>query len=379
MKSALPAERAWGESMALGAAVIYVLNALLYTAPDAAMWAPLETHVPMRIPVETAEGYNSDNIDVENDVMQPIGNNQGLYFFGTLNTDRTIFRLSREHLIPMKDIVRLYGESTDYALRAHFGTAGVTQERRRPAHPDRRNNKMILTSRVETSRVEPIPVLDFGMDARQIPMAAGLQITGPDAEAEAAEEDKPDGLDARLSKIWYQMLFDVIKKAPNPRSSALPSYLEMTPEEHTEIEEDVYKTFSLPFRNLRYRVVEAHYWQVTMFDRFFPPRGTVLPATLQNFKACQYFKDFTALMGQVTRADSEAIRNALRPRWKSLYWLPVTSSDRMWLTRTANTGAFTTLPEDHIDTAPQIALNPFVYRHGRSVVKLRGPVDQYPE
>lgn len=378
MQTARPAERSWSENLGLGLGVVYVLNALLYTTPKGTLWAALETHVPMRVPDEDDPMYDSDVDDFENVAMEPIGDGQGLYFFGALHTDRTIMRLSRHHIIPINDIVRLYGETTDVELRAHFGTVGVTQERRR-AHPQRRQNKMTLTSRVDRSRVEPIPVLDFGMAARQVPMATGLHITGPDADAAVAEEAEPDGLDARLSRIWYQMLFDVIKKAPNPRSAVLPSYIEMTPLEHTEIEEDVFKTFAIPFRNLRYKVVDPHYWQVTMFDRFFPAKGTVLPATLQNFNSCQYFRTFTALMGNVSQADSEAIRSALRPRWKMLYWMPVTASDRMWLTRTANTGSFTTLPANHIDAAPQVALNPFVYRHGQSQVRLRGPVDQYPE
>ncbi|EPS92583.1 hypothetical protein FOMPIDRAFT_1056731 [Fomitopsis schrenkii] len=217
------------------------------------------------------------------------------------------------------------------------------------------------------------------MADRELRMAGGVDISGPDVEAAVAEVEEPDGMDARLSNFWFQMLFDVMRKAPNPRSCVLPSYMDMKPIECTQIEEDFFKTFELPFRQVRYKVVEFDYWQNTMFNRFFPPRSSVLPPNLQNFPSCQYFKDYTALMGHVTKADSVEIRNALRERWNRLYWLPITGYDRMWVTRTTMSGHHVTLPDGYNRSAPQIAFNPLYFKHGETLVTLRGAVDQYPE
>ena len=379
MLTATHAERKWQENMALGAAVVYVLNCLLYTQPAAPMWEPLRKYVPMRVANPEDPLWDSDLSEAEDVQRASIGHDQGLFFFGMIHSDRDIFRLSRHHIVPLNDIVRLYDEPSDLTLRARFGGHGVIEAPRCRSNPLRHNNRMVKTSRITTMRAEPIPVIDFGLTAREIPIAAGLDISGPDADAEVAQPDEPNGMDERLSNIWYQMLFDVIRKAPNPRDTALPSYINLSPMEHSEIEEEMYKVFEIPFRNMRYKVVDAQYWQVTMFDRFFPRQNATIPARQQNFKGCDYFEQFTALMGSVSKQDSEAIRAALLPRWKGLYWMPITSSDRMWVTRKANTSSFTTVPENHNQAAPQIAINPFVYRYGRSVVKLRGAPDPNPE
>lgn len=368
----------WPESLALGAATIYVLNALLYTAPDAAMWNPMTTHVQMREVDEDDPGYLSDEEPVWEDLdMQPTGLEQGLFFFGQLVNDNGFFRLSRHHIIPMDDIVRLYGMEDLFALRARFQAAGVVTQRVIP-NASRRNNRMVMTRRFTSSRHEPAPVLNFGIDDQDVEMALGVDISGPDVEAEGVREAEPNSMNERLSKIWYQMLFDVMRKAPNPSSVHLPSFAETTPTEQTEIEETFYKTHELPFRLARCKRVTLEYWDNDMFNRFFPPQGSAIAARLQNFRSCQYFTDFTALMGYVTREHSVTIRNALKMKWQQLYWMPLPSSDRMWNTRQAMTGHHFVLPVTCAAPAPQIALNPRFCAEGQAVATLRGAVDQYP-
>lgn len=187
---------------------------------------------------------------------------------------------------------------------------------------------------------------------------AGQGISGDDAEVgEADARNEENDMDARLSAIWCQFLNDLMAKSPNPRLRSEASYNILTVAQQGNINEDLYKSLELPFSQVRYRLVTAGYWR-TIFERLFPPRGTVLKVALQNYRQCQYFEDFIALCDGVSARDAQVIQKAAWNRFKHLTWMPMTSNERIWISRSAISGAHVKLPPGLTGPAPQIAINP---------------------
>lgn len=351
--------RRWLESFALGAGIIYVMNSLFYTPDTGAAWQSLAKHSAMRIPDDTDPTYNSQEEDVVEIPMQEIGDRQGLFFFGQLIRDRGTLRLSRFHLLPTKDLCTLYGEDSEFNLRSHFQTASIRREPAPKPVQRRFTNNASHTTRVTDSHMVPIPEIDFGLTARGVEFRRNGGISGPDAEVDSDDEDGDnDTMDQRVSKLWLQMLDDVlVGKGPNPRRHTQASYGSLSATDRHEVSEEMFKCFRLPFSVARYREASPSHWTL-MFTRFFPEPGTTLPHAMQHFPACRYFQDYRAMISQMEKNDVKILRRALRQRWDGLYWMPYTGVDRMWVTRNVVGAQTFTLPPEWKGAAPQVGLNP---------------------
>jgi hypothetical protein len=72
----------------------------------------------------------------------------------------------------------------------------------------------------------------------------------------------------------------------------------------------------------------------TMFDRYFPPKGTAPKerGKLQNFPYTTYYNDWFKLMLQLSVNDAKVVQAGVLHKFKKLKWLPHGGSDRMWAT-----------------------------------------------
>ena len=194
-----------------------------------------------------------------------------------------------------------------------------------------------------------------------------MAVVGPDADEDVDDGNEATNMDQRVATLWCQMLDDVlVGKGPNPKSRLKPSYGAMDSDGRAQINEAMFKCFRLPFTAARYREASAAHW-ATMFNRFFPPPGSTIPHAMQGFPACRYFKDYMDLIGQMQPNDIKLLRAALRSRWNTLYWMPYTGTDRMWVTREASGKQAVALPSGLKGAAPLIGLNPAFTRGAYSV------------
>ena len=171
---------------------------------------------------------------------------------------------------------------------------------------------------------------------------------------------EPALMDHVVAGLWCQMLADMlIGKGPNPRSHLEASYATLDPMQQAAIDEVMYQRFTLPFLVARYRVASMSHW-TTMFNRFYPPPGTTLPTVYQGFRSSRFFVRYTNMIDKMDPQHVKILRKALKDRWDTLWWMPYTGSDRMWVTRSEAGRQAIPLPANlnNRTPAPLVGLNP---------------------
>ncbi|KAI1784122.1 hypothetical protein LXA43DRAFT_872773, partial [Ganoderma leucocontextum] len=157
-----------------------------------------------------------------------------------------------------------------------------------------------------------------------------MQMTGPDIENLDDPEDEEVSLDRAFSLLWAQFPSDVIQCSPNQKNRHKPSYIKLSQAAREAVTHDFFRAVELPFDAAYLRVCNEQQWRELVFDKFFPPKGTVLSDRLQNFRNARYFSTYLGEIERLSPHDATVIREELWILFRGLSWLPHPYSDRMW-------------------------------------------------
>lgn len=341
-----PPSRVFIPSLMLGAACIYMLNAIMSRPRDWRAERALRDACCLRVPYDV-DIADEDSLDQEFDVndIRPMPEAQGMYVVADIRRDarRDWLRLPQDRVIELPQLCILYKAATLSDIRTAMGAGGITVGRRR-ANPARLNNRISQTSNVEWVNPDAITDCVFGLNDRGIRLHPSIRLAGPDQGA--SSDDEPDdfernvtrdigGLlypDSIIDRIWAQFPYDLIQVSPNLKSRRDPAYTTLNAEQQMKVTLELFKRPVLPFRTAWVRFRDQKFWSTTQFDRFFPPKGARLE-NLQNFTGCRYFRDWMIVMTQATPQHAKAIRAKVHKKFMQILWLPHTESDRMWSTK----------------------------------------------
>ncbi|PCH43987.1 hypothetical protein WOLCODRAFT_154041 [Wolfiporia cocos MD-104 SS10] len=381
----------WIPNLRLGVIATYILNTLIYWAGKREEELTLVKSSALYCCADEDPTHGDDDDDDDDDEdfedevdelehYVPIGDWQGLYFLAGIVEDQRTYRLSkvRESELPPSHLLWLYRVSSTEDLATVFGVATGFSRQPRLGNPTRTNNRRPATTDIEHLRRDEPPVLNMGLDLRfwqtMVPMTLdGVEVARDVVLPRHAEVEEVRELDKQVSKIWFQMLSDIVDQSPNRRGWSNPSYVTLSKRKRRHVEAKHFQTFALPFTHVVWKVTQrAMNWENRVFERFFPPKGYQVPANSQNWQSCLYLQRYQRLMMWLEPGHgAEQIRMALRERFSMLWWMPNASEERMWKARKQQT--MTTqhiLPEDHTGGGVWILLNSQYFNPARFVVML---------
>ena len=368
--------RALRSGLVLGAVSIWMLNALSYRPNSATQFKALADACCQQV-----ESDDSDDSEVE---TLPVLYGRGIYFLGDIMEDRN----SGEWRVPlpMSDRVDevylawMYGRASMAILEQDAGYQRLLAPKGSIVDPRRIPNKRQRTTAVQIVRDDDIEddnidlqLADRGVTIRPIAQEAGRDRDERRAQSHADDDDVNAGPDNRVAGIWKQASFDIFAVSPNGAKSTDPSYIIMSTEARHNVTWDTFKTtdFSGIFEKIQIRMVSEEFWTTTLFDRYFPPKGTPPKekGKIQNFPYTTYYKDWFKLMSQLSQNDAKIVRSGLLEEFKKLKWLPHGGSDRMWATSKISGKNWTTYPiGSDPGPCPQIAVN--LKTWGRECIKM---------
>ncbi|OJT03953.1 hypothetical protein TRAPUB_5363 [Trametes pubescens] len=341
MSSDPPQSRAHIQSLVLGAALVYMLNAITQRPSEWRAERALAEACALYVPSgEDVANPITLDLDYEPTDKEPIGDGQGLYFLCGILRDE-------EHQwwrapvgrgrIELPQLFTLYRATSLGEIEATLGATGV-RRRRRPANLTRIANQRQRTTEIEFTNPEAVVPLDLDLEGLVITISPTLRLTGRDIPVTDAYDDEevdaigPDtDVSMLFDRLVAQWAYDMIQVSPNMKSRNDPSWTTLSVDQQRLVTLSLYKRLVLPFKGVWYRTGDAKYWDL-LFDRFFPPQTKSLDK-LQNYPGCRYFQLWLRLRAQVAKAPFEQLRNRLRPIFRDLDWLPYTDSDRIWNTR----------------------------------------------
>jgi hypothetical protein len=154
-------------------------------------------------------------------------------------------------------------------------------------------------------------------------------------DEDQGEEDEGSDIDEELTKVWRQFLLDITQKAPNKKSAAEPSYCVLSDDQRMEVDERTYQNRKLSeyFLDCQWKVASSSEWDL-VFDRLFPPKnGRRLAGKVQNYETTQYYPNWAKLKDRADDETASRMRQALKKKFDSLYWMPFAQTDRIWRTK----------------------------------------------
>lgn len=156
-------------------------------------------------------------------------------------------------------------------------------------------------------------------------------------DGDQMNEDQDEGgdIDEELTKVWRQFLLDITQKAPNKKSVMDASYCVLNNQERREVTESTYQNHKLSdyFRDCQWKIASGSEWTL-VFDRFFPPKnGRGLAGKVQNYETMQYYSKWAKLKERANDEAAIRMRQGLRRRFDTLYWMPFAQTDRVWRTK----------------------------------------------
>jgi hypothetical protein len=150
-----------------------------------------------------------------------------------------------------------------------------------------------------------------------------------------------DDPDLILSKIWRQFPHDIMAQAPNKQSATEGSYLLLDVAERCYASHIDFQKQDLTgvFEAVQARLVKPTEWTGKIMKLYFPVKGFVAKARVQNFPKCLYYNMWASLMNRVPDRQEGIVRNELKKKFEGLMWLPYAETDRMWSTRRSATSS----------------------------------------
>jgi hypothetical protein len=157
---------------------------------------------------------------------------------------------------------------------------------------------------------------------------------GSDMEFMSDSEDDEENIDIVVTRLYRQLLCDIMCKAPNPRGVDNPSYCKLTREERLSVSEDVFHNRSIPalWRKCQYKRVSKNEFNLA-FNHLFPARDHKTGPKVQNYTQCQYYVKWKEICTTATPATVDIIRQEIRKRLVKFAWLPHACQHKMWSTK----------------------------------------------
>ncbi|KAL7281845.1 hypothetical protein ACG7TL_005168 [Trametes sanguinea] len=330
-----PQSRALVPSLQLGAAMIYMLNAVISRPSDWRACKTLAEASAMRVLAD--DDLDSDDEADEDAETTPVGEGQGLFFLCDVMRDdeQGWWRLPASHTMDIRLLCSLYHAGSLGDIATAMGATGLKRTGK-ASNPARMQNRRGHTSPIQLVTAIAIPPLNLGLSALGLSIRQPVRLSGRDIEDLWAVPDPdaltPDtNLDDFISTLWAQFAYDLIQVSPNLKDRNELPYVTLSYEEQLEVTPQLFKAAVLPFRAVYYRPRDSQFWR-QQFDRFFPPAGKVIDKS-QNFPKCRYYHQWLELRSLMPAVDFNKVRLALWSQFRKLWWLPHTETTRIWDTR----------------------------------------------
>jgi hypothetical protein len=316
---------------------------------------------------------NPNDVDDSDEEPVPVPYHRGIYFLADImeDTGNGAWRvpLQMSNRVDEVYLTWMYGRASMAVLEHDAGIHGVVAPKGSMVDPFRIPNRRKITTAVKFVRDDDIEDddIDLQLADRGVTIRPAAQEAGRDTDERGARSHSNDdnvnaGPDSTVASIWKQASFDIFAVSPNGAKSTDPSHIIMSTEARHNVTWDTFKTtdFSKIFVKVQIRLVTEDFWTTTLFDRYFPPKGTQPKekGKLQNFPHTTYYNDWFKLMSQLSQRDSKIVRSGLLEEFKKLKWLPHGGSDRMWATSKMSGKQWTIYPIGaKSEACPQIAVN----------------------
>lgn len=339
-------------SLITGALAIYMINAIIYR--------PAEGRAE-QVLLETACQHQS-NLDGS---TTPILYGRGLYFLADIAATEGIFQLPSSRQIDPTFLMDLYRRDSMDEIEAEMANFHAPQQVQAvhgalgKGGPIRTTKSCLPRKRRMTCRVGTL-----GDNSSEGDTDDG---EGSNSLANGSRENEDDNLpelEERIRSIKRQFPSDILQLAPTPRSSAEQPWLLLNQEERNRSKISAFKSLELIklFRQAQYKVMADAEWHDIIFLRYFPPQGRKDPDKLQNFPACNYYREWQGLMAKLDEERAHSVQDTMFKWFNELCWVPHATTDRMWDTKKMISKQWRMLHGGEAQNCPRLAINPTHYR-----------------
>jgi hypothetical protein len=387
--SKAPSEaRIWPTSLALGAIVIYMHNALMYRQGENDLDKILTKAACQHIVDDDGDADSDEDADEETTTTVPIMYNRGLFFVSDVVTDRA-FRLPQGR-IPSKDVIcAIYKSATMACIEEKFQMVVLKRKRGGGAHPERTANKRGKTMDVQYiagqcmlphgGTRQPMKLAEAGVKIRK-----ALQMSGEDVALDhdnGCHSDNEMTVDQVVEQILYQFPYDLMQISPNFKSRRKGAQTLLTRGQREGVTANVFKSFdfSQVFARFQYCVVDEDKWYNHVFGHLFPAKGERPPENAQNYHTATYFRRWvTNVMNRQSPHSADITRKKVyKEFFKELRWVPYPHSHRIWDTKVMDTRSWVYVPKGVTKTATvQLAFNARFWWKERATLSVGPTVEE---
>lgn len=360
------AARAWPASLELGAALIWMLNALNYRPQKYPEHDALRDTCCKHKPCPDGE-LNEDD---DSPATIPVGYEGGLYFLSDIIFDHAPRlpvgrKLDGHYLLSLYERARLRDIQSFFVVNNQIIMDPAVADQR-PSSGIRVPNKRRGPTNHVVELGEALPgdqVVNFRLLEQGVILNRRIYMV-PDREEDFTQEEElaslNDTVDIIITKIWRQFPSDVFASSPNTKGGG--AHVLRDAASVSSIKDDVFYHMDLSslFEQVQCMTWDKAGWEDHVFKWYFPEHGRPprRKGQLQNFHTCRYYIDWFDVMARVSERHGLLIRRAVFKEFAKFAWVPQPSWDRMWNTKIKRTKNVLALPAGSERKAcPQIAIN----------------------
>jgi hypothetical protein len=333
--------RALESSLTLGAALMWMFNALFYRPDESARYSQLAEMAcwqENRAIIGEGEVENEDTAQ-----LVPTMYRKGLYFLADIWCHGDSFRLAARRRLQRDEIALLYSVPTFSVLLEAFGVDGLGYLQKDSANAMRVRNRDGNPTLPIDATGEELPTISFNLPVNPgaYRIRAPAQEQGPDIPAEDEVTDIDEEAettkhanDRSLTLIYLQFARDLFKKGANMSGSGGLKFDLLSTEQRGSVKPEFFKThdFTDKFRMFRADVYKVKSWK-TIFDHYFPPKNAPLKKKPQNYASMTYYRKWREMMRGLSVKDANTVRMKMWEKFYEFHWLPAAEIDRVWSTR----------------------------------------------
>lgn len=343
----------------LGAVCIWILNAIS-SRPGDYSWhtALVETSAAYEIAEEADEPNDAHDMDqlIQDGDLVPMLATRGCYFVSAILCVRGVYQMPAVRELSNQQYAKIYYVDSLAGLR-HTIMNAYDKALRKARLPRR------TRARPTAILHDPAQDIDVGLDEAGVRLGEPMNAVGPDiAPGEEPAEDPEDALNHVVNVILQSLYRDIIQVCPAGRSGQ-PDHCTLGGAERLEVTQALFRGTRLPFRQVFLKPASTANWDGLFFDRFFPTHAMWDEMRRKkqraHFGACRYYHEWLTLLARLREGtgDEERVRAVLRREFNKLVWLPWTASDKLWVTKSTQTGHYQKLPEQFEGAGLHIAVN----------------------
>ena len=171
-----------------------------------------------------------------------------------------------------------------------------------------------------------------------MPSFQRLPVTFPQPEVDMADDLEVENLvlperhrdpAATCTALWLRFLTDILQKCGIAKQGG--TYCRLTMAQRESVTEESYKDLDLSKVFTRVQWKHASHPEVmAAFEKFWPNKEHVLPASAQHFRRMGYYLEWKSYASTVEASNFKNLRRMIFDRFYSLSWIPEPLSDRVW-------------------------------------------------